>query len=619
MKNLKIDLLKEKLKSLFSMKYSKLVVSLVLVAIIATVVFTNKTIRNKIFGSKTKVTQRTATVKKGDLQVVVSGSGPISFTNDKILYSKINATVTKVNYKEGDTVKAGDVIAEFDDADFQSTLDTTRNNIQQNQVAAETSNEAVSNLNIRAPFSGQVSNITANVGDNVQAGGTVLTINDTSKLKVSLTFNAADAAYIRAGETANVNISSLMQSVSGTVTYVSNQSIGTTSGGKVYTVDIQMNNPGALVGGMTASADVETSAGEVSSTNTAALSYASSQAVISKTGGTVQSIYVKENQKVSSGSTLVVMKNNDVVRAKESADLKIAGSQTQLDSSSRQLDYYKIVAPFDGTITKLAFKVGDTVKPGDVVADVADPTQMQFDIPVDELDVAKLSVGQKVNISVDSLPDTSTTPIAGEVSKIAVSGTATSGVTTFPVTIKIDDNLDKLKGGMNANADIVVSDEQNVLYVPIEAVTTVGTKNYVWVKGSGTGSGSTSGSSGSAFNRGSSNGTNSKSSSNNSSNNNGGNNGNESSASNNEATVSTKIGSGSSKSGYTGKTAANSYYANAVRKEVEVGSNSDTYIEIKSGLSQGDVVILPQTQTTSTKTSTSSTRGGGQGGPGGGF
>lgn len=67
----------------------------------------------------------------------------------------------------------------------------------------------------------------------------------------------------------------------------------------------------------------------------------------------------------------------------------------------------------------------------------------------------------------------------------------------------------------------------------------------------------------------------------------------------------------------------NSYYKGAVLRPVEVGINNDSYIEIVSGLNEGDIVVLPPLSTGSTSTQTTSQQGfnimGGFGGPGGGM
>jgi len=550
--------LKNRIKKLMSKKHSKLVLAIVIIFIIMIGSFTGKTLLGT---KKSTSTQNTATVKQGNLKITVTGSGAIYSTNESKLYSQIGATVTKVNYKARDVVKKGDVIAEFDDTDYQSTLANNENSLLQSQISAQSSSDSLNDLKIKAPFSGQVSSITVSSGDKVNSGGTVFTISDTSKLKVLLSFNASDAEKIVVGQTADVYITSLMESVSGTVSYISNQSTTTSSGGRVYTVEIRMDNPGAVTEGSTASADIATSNGMVSSTGTASLSYINKQTVTSTVSGTVQSVSVKENQNVSSGAVLITMKNDDLTRAQQTANLKVKASQSQVTSSLNQSKKYKIVAPCDGTVTAVNYKVGDTVKAGDEFADIYDPNAMQFDVSVDELDVAKLAVGQKVNITLDAITSTKTTPMEGEITKIAVVGTSTSGVTTYPVTIQFTGDVKVLKGGMNANGEIIVDEMKNVLYVPLEAVTTSGTKSYVWVKGSGKTS---------------------------------------------EKTSSTSNSSSKNKT--------SSYYENAVKKEVTVGDNTDTYIVIKSGLSAGDTVILPQIKTSSsTSTSTRTSSGGGMG------
>jgi len=615
---LKIDI-KAKFKEGISRITDKKVVVGVVMVVAIVAIYKSNFIQNKFFAKKTVIEQNTTIAKKGNLKVLVSGSGPIYFTNSSKIYSKIGATVTKVNYKEGDTVKAGDIIYELDDTDAQTSVNTKLNSFKQNQISAGTSVDAVNNLTIKAPFTGLVSDIVVSQGDTVAKGGPVFTIADTTKLKVLLTYNASAITQITLGQTAVVNLTSLMQSVNGSVTYISNQPTTTDAGGQLYTVEIQINNPGAVLGGMIASADIKTPKGEVSSTGTAALNYIKKQTVVSLTGGTVYSISVKQNQKVSSGQALIKMKNDDITRAKENSDLQLENAQNEMSLNAKQLDNYKIIAPINGVITKISNKVGDTIKAGDELSDVSDPTQMEFDIPVDELDIAKLQVGQKTNITVDALPVTLKTPVTGEVAKIAVTGTSESGVTTFIVTVKVNDNLDKLKGGMNANSEIVVSNKENILFVPIEAITTVGTKSFIYIKGAGSGSTSSGrptmgGGTGQAATTTTTSGNNEGA-----------------------AKVSTKITSDFKTSNFanrssgktstaTGKagTAASkkeNYYDGSVQTEVQVGLNNDTSIEITSGLKDGEVVVLPQTQAASTtKSTTTSTRSSGMGGgPGGGF
>jgi HlyD family secretion protein len=509
----------------------KLLFCILTLAVIVLVALNYKNISNKLFGSNINVSQRIVTVKRGNIKTFVLGSGSIYSTKDNMIYSKVSGTITAVNFKAGDKVKAGDVIYQIDDKNAENSLDMAKATLEQSQVAADASNEDVSNLSITAPQAGQVSKILINKGDTIQSNTPVLTITDTSQLYVLLPFNATDIKQIAVGQVADVNISTLMQSAKGIVTYISNQPSTTDLGGQVYTVEIQINNPGGLFEGMTASADITTSEGTVSSTSNAQLSYLNKQVVASKVGGTVENILVKENQTVGAGDILVEMQNDDITRAQKNADLNVAASEDNVSSSLTQVGYYKITSPIDGVLSSVSLQVGDTVSVGTQVAEVSDATQMKFDIPVDSVDLPQVTVGQKVNVSLASTSNTGVSSVQGEVDSVSVKGSLQSGITTFPITIKIDGSSDVFKEGMKANAEIQVNNEENVLYVPVEAVINEDGKNYVMLKEN-----------------------------------------NASGSSSKEDT---------------------DYYAGTERKEVEVGVKNDTNIEIKSGLEEGDQIVLP--------------------------
>ncbi len=469
---------KDKLKQLFSKKHFKLI------AVLALVLIMIGAGAKTFLSSKKTVSQKTVTAKKGDLSLTVSGSGQVSSTNESKLNAEVSAKVKNVYFKVGDTVKAGDVIVELDDKDVKTSVANSINGLEQSQVSAQSSYRNYNDLTIRAPYSGQVAKININQGDKISAGGTVLTISDTSKLKVLLSYNSNDASKISVGQSADVYLTSLMESIKGVVTYISNQPATTASGGLIYTVEIQMDNPGAVSEGTTVSADVSTGAGTVTSIGTGTVAYVNKQAVTSTTGGTIQNISVKENQKVTSGEVLVTIKNDDVATAKDIASLKIAASQNQVEASMIQSSKYKIVAPYDGTITKINYDPGDSVNLGSEIAIVSNPNAMQLDINVDELDIGSIAIGEKANITLDAISESSEAPMQGEVIKVGLAGTTTNGVTTYPVTIKFDGDVSKLKSGMNASADILVSTMKDVVYLPVEAVTNSGGKSYVWIKDS---------------------------------------------------------------------------------------------------------------------------------------
>ena len=441
---------------------------------------------------------------------------------------------------------------------------------------------------------------------------------------MTVRFNATDASKILVGQVAEVYIPSLMQNAKATVTYKNNQAEGTTTGGQLVKVEFTLDNPGALIAGINASADIETPSGTISSVEATALENINKQIVLTNASGTVNEILVKDGQKVDANTVLVKLKNDDIAVNNQLIQMKVDNSASQLELAKKQLDDYKIYASIDGTITKQTLNVGDNVKANETIATITDTNQIQFDIPIDELDIAKIAVGQKVKVTIDALTETAAAPLEALVDKVPLSGTSSNGVATFNVTVKLTKVSNKLKSGMNASGIIEVSNVENVLRVPIEAVTKVSNKAFVWVKSDGTTPPAANGNTQPMPNANrptsssepSANGANGNTTRQNGGNRQQGANaqnpqggGNTQRQNNTSNTTTTKAASASS--------TTNTYYANAVRKQVEIGANNDSYIEIKSGLNQGEIIILPELQTSSTSSSTSTQRTGTSGLTGG--
>lgn len=136
-----------------------------------------------------------------------------------------------------------------------------------------------------------------------------------------------------------------------------------------------------------------------------------------------------------------------------------------------------ITAPTDGVVTSVSVVAGQRVTNGEVVAHLTNYNDLQTVVSIDELDIAKIQVGQAVNISVNSFPDQTFT---GKVTAISNEGTSTNGVSTFDVTVHIDKSTG-LKVGMSTEASIVTQNKANALYVPIEAVHETNNQKYVLV------------------------------------------------------------------------------------------------------------------------------------------
>ena len=91
---------------------------------------------------------------------------------------------------------------------------------------------------------------------------------------------------------------------------------------------------------------------------------------------------------------------------------------------------------------------------------------LKLDLAVDELDIQSIKVGQQVSITADTVDK----PLTGYISATSIVGSTSSNSTTYPVTIIIEEPGDLLPG-MNVEASIIISQSQNCLAIPTDAIT----------------------------------------------------------------------------------------------------------------------------------------------------
>jgi len=140
-----------------------------------------------------------------------------------------------------------------------------------------------------------------------------------------------------------------------------------------------------------------------------------------------------------------------------------------------------MVTPIAGIVTHIDTPVaGVNITPATAVFTIANPTKMKFVANVDEADIGKVKVGQKVTLTLDAYPNQE---IEGEVGKIAFASVATKGGgTAYPIDIYLPENQElQFKVGMNGDLEIIISGVEDVLNVPSEAITEKEGKKFVRV------------------------------------------------------------------------------------------------------------------------------------------
>ena len=135
----------------------------------------------------------------------------------------------------------------------------------------------------------------------------------------------------------------------------------------------------------------------------------------------------------------------------------------------------------DGEILSRDVELGDAVSSilvlgstATLVMTIGDTRQVYVQGKVDEADIANVYLGQPARIKVESFRDR---VFNGKVTKIAPLGVEKDNVTTFEVRVSIDNPGGELKANMTANAEILVEEHKNTLFVPEQALTYDNKKN----------------------------------------------------------------------------------------------------------------------------------------------
>ena len=254
----------------------------------------------------------------------------------------------------------------------------------------------------------------------------------------------------------------------------------------------------------------------------------------SKVSGEVSAVHVEEGQAVAKGEMLyelldvdyqrelelgqvslyrsrLELANAEVERVRKEAALKSRGvSEAEYDLSVRQvelarigvqsskvelavaqdrLDYTKVYAPIDGVVIRRNVEVGEVVTAGitatvdgEPALTIAQMDRLLLEIDLNQVDVAKVAVGQHSRILLDAYPGEE---VPGTVSQIAAAGhlDATRGIDVFTVKVEVDPSESKveIKPGMTAEVRIRIGDYPDVVKLPAETVFEEDGKSYVWL------------------------------------------------------------------------------------------------------------------------------------------
>ncbi len=482
----------------------------------------------------------TVPVRRGDLEVTVSNSGVLAPLQRWTVRTKVPGTVAAVRVEVGSQVQPGDVLIILDNPDLEVTyeqavsalekqrelleemleppsaeeIDAARWAVRQAELKLEAREREWARLSVSAPCSGQLS-WEVEDGAEVTGGELLGVVEDRESMHARILITEDHREYFTPGQECQVWVPGLNLLLAGTVHQRGDAPVGQVAKKPAYEVLVRVaNKDGQLCDGMRAVVTIpfeETEPTLVQYNGT--LQPVASEEIRAPASGVLE-VVVPSGERVQAGQLLCRVDNPELELAVESArrDLeeareqleelegadrnpayseadvaqqmaKVLQAERQVEEAVEDLESLVVRAPGAGTVVSVKVMLGDQVGAGAVVAQIADVSSMLMVIPVDELDVPKLAVGQEATVSIDALPDRE---LQAVVHAISPEGTVQEGITTYQVELLIDE-VDGLRIGMTGTASVFLERKADVLMIPVEAVREIRGRKVVYVLEDGQG------------------------------------------------------------------------------------------------------------------------------------
>jgi HlyD family secretion protein len=165
----------------------------------------------------------------------------------------------------------------------------------------------------------------------------------------------------------------------------------------------------------------------------------------------------------------------------QTSEQRIKQEQATLASTRHDLTQVNISSPMDGIVTRRNIEVGETAvvgtmnNAGSQLLTVADMSQLEAEVEVDETDIPTVALGQQARVTIDAVPNRTFRGHITEIgnSPIQTSNAASTGrqATNFKVVVTLDEQVPDVRPGFTCSAEIVTATRKSVVSVPIQALT----------------------------------------------------------------------------------------------------------------------------------------------------
>lgn len=381
----------------------------------------------------TGVALKTEAARRANVSSGVSASGLVEAVDSATIRAEVSGVVVSVAKREGDSVKAGDILVAFDDTDFRRKLAQCQLAVEAARLKANQAQQDARLYPVQAKSS--VDQATRGVSD--------------AKVKLADVLMGSKPQEVAQGES---TVRQRQISLAQAKTQYENQKALYDQGAIAKTSLDQARDAMQV-----AQEQYDSAKQQLSLTKAKAQEgdIASAKAQLRQAQGDLE--LAKEQAKSNSKLEALAQAQNQLKSAE--ADLAVAKSN---------LADTKVTSPIDGIITALTPRQGDTVSVQTELGAVTNPSRLRVKVYVDETDVGRVQVGQVTELTLDAVAEG--LALQGQVAVISPEGANNNGVTTYSVLVDFDAQGSPVLPGMNADARIIMESAVGVLAVPSSAI-----------------------------------------------------------------------------------------------------------------------------------------------------
>jgi RND family efflux transporter MFP subunit len=405
--------------------------------------------------STTEAAMQTAIVRQGDLVIYASGTGTLISASQTDLAFKTGGEVQKIYFEVGDTVKAGDLLAEVDDSAGQLALTQAQRTLRELTSPSAIADAQIAMADAETEIASAKSHLEYVLGPNIVYWETQVAEAQTALDQVQA---AADKAP------SDKEAQTALQKARDTLAYMQDKLSGAWLSYEAIYVPNHFTTFDRSTGkkSISAPSDAEILSARADLASAEATLQEAQYLYAALTGGDVP--------EDATGSGLTELEQ----------------AEADLQSAQDDLEGTKLYAPIDGTIMSIDTSAGDTASSGTIVISLADLTQPYLDLYLDESDWDNVRPGYEVEVTFDILPEKT---FSGVVTQVDPGLYTSNGSTAVHAVVQLT-NIDKASFNLplstTASVDVIGGRAAQAILVPIEALHQAGDQYTVFVVDNGT-------------------------------------------------------------------------------------------------------------------------------------